>query len=910
MALHAADYRGQVKFGGLPLPGATVIVNPGEKQVATITDMEGNYAFSNLPDGTQPVRVEMLCFAPQQGDTSTKDWELKVLPFADLKASIAAPALKPQPKPEQKQEAPPPPPPEAADGFLINGTNNNGASTPFALPPAFGNNRKGPGSLYNGSIGFTADNSALDARAFSLTGQDTAKPAYSRTTGLLSFGGPLKIPRLLPSGPNIVVNYQWTRNRNATTQPGLMPTLADRNAASSPQARALLALFPLPNFSGSSRYNYQAALAGSTHQDSLQLRADKTLNRKEQVSGNFAFQSTRSDTTNLFGFLDTTDSLGLNSTIRWRHSFNTRFYGTLSYQFSRQAIRVNPFFANRANVSGQAGIAGNDQEPRYWGPPTLSFNNGVSTLSDAAESFTRNQTSAVSYTLLWSRNRHNVTFGTDARRQQFNLLGQQDARGSFTFPNLAAFLAGVPDTASVSFGNADKYLRSWFNDGYFMDDWRISPGLTLNSGMRWEYSSPVSENYGRLVNLNTGPGFTMATPVLGNHLIQPDRHALQPRIAISWRPHSASSMVIRGGYGVYYNTSVYQAIATQMAQQAPLAKSVSVQNTATRPLTLADAFNASAATTPDTFAVDPHFLTGYTHTWQVSVQRDLPGALVLTGTYLGIKGTRGVQTFLPNTYPAGAANPCPACPTGYAYLASNGNSTQESGQVQLRRRLHNGLTATVQYTFAKAIDDAALGGRGQGAAVIAQDWLNLRGERGLSNFDQRHLLSVQTQYTTGMGVRGGTLVNGWRGTLFKEWTVATQISKGSGLPLNPVYPGPVNGTGVTGSIRPDYTGAPLYRAPSGLFLNPAAFAAPAPGHWGDAGRNSITGPGQFNLSASMGRTFRLADRVSVDLRIDAANALNHVTYPSWVTTVGSAQFGLPLSANPMRSVQTTLRARF
>ena len=125
------------------------------------------------------------------------------------------------------------------------------------------------------------------------------------------------------------------------------------------------------------------------------------------------------------------------------------------------------------------------------------------------------------------------------------------------------------------------------------------------------------------------------------------------------------------------------------------------------------------------------------------------------------------------------------------------------------------------------------------------------------------------------------------------------------MPLTPVYVAAVLNTGVTGSIRPDYTGAAVYAAPAGRFLNPAAYAAAAAGLWGDAGRNSITGPGQFALNASMGRSFG-----DFDLRFDSTNALNHVTFPSWNTTVNGAQFGLPNAANAMRSVQATLRWRF
>ena len=486
-----------------------------------------------------------------------------------------------------------------------------------------------------------------------------------------------------------------------------------------------------------------------------------------------------------------------------------------------------------------------------------------------------------------------------------------------------------------------------------MDDWRINPQFTLNWGLRWEYGAPITEIYGRLVNLDIAPGFAAVAPVLENNpvgslthdrypssLIQPDKRGYQPRVAIAWRPISGSSTLVRASYGIYDDTSVYQTLAQQMAQQAPLSKSLSVQNSPACPLTLANGFNACSAVTANTFGVDPNFRVGYAQNWSASVQRDLPGSLQLVASYLGIKGTRGVQEFLPNTYPTGAVNPCLTCPVGFAYLTSNGNSSREAGQVQLRRRLHNGLTASVLYTYAKAIDDdAALGGQGAvmptqtfGSSVggagggasalmagptigpsnlaIAQNWLDLRAERGLSTFDQRHVLNVQAQYSTGMGIGGKTLMSGWRGTLYKEWNIGTQISVGSGLPETPIYLTAVPGTGVTGTIRPNATGASIYAAPTGLALNPAAYTAPSAGQWGNAGRDSVTGPDAFTLNVSMGRTFRLDSRWNLDLRIDSTNFLNHPTFTSWYTTINSAQFGLPASANNMRSLQTTVRLRF
>ena len=959
VGLVASEHHGLVQFGGLPVPGASVTATQGDKKFTAISGEQGSYSFANLADGVWTVQVEMLCFATIKRDVAVaaeapaSEWDLHLLPFEAAKSarsgfqreglnatrSNASSEAEAVPGDFSKS---------ASDVFSINGSVNNAATSPFAQSQAFGNNRRGGRSLYNASIGVFLDNSYLDARSFSLTGQDTPKPAYNHLQGMAAFGGPLRIPHLVHGNSvNFFVGYEWMRSLNASTQSSLMPTLAQRGgdfsqASSvldptaglpfpgnaipqsriSPQARALLRYYPLPNFDAGARYNYQVPLVGVADQDSVQSRLSKSVNSKNQLFGGFQYQRTANTSRNVFGFRDSTDISGINASINLFHRFNQRLFSTVKYEFSRLATRVTPNFANRENISGEAGITGNNQEPQNWGPPSLAFSGGIAGLSDAQQSFTRNQTSALSNDTFWNHAGHNFKFGGDLRRLQFNYLSQQDPRGSFTFTgaatgsDFAGFLLGIPDTSSIAFGNADKYFRASSYDGYITDDWRISPALTLNAGMRWEYGSPITELYGRLVNLDIASGFAAVAPVVsGNHrypdsLVHPDKHGFEPRVGLAWRPFLASSTVIRAGYGVNYDTSVYQGIAIQMAQQSPLSKSLSVQNSPASPLTLANGFIASAAITPNTFALDPNFRVGYAQTWQASIQRDLPGGLIMMATYLGIKGTRARQEFLPNTFPAGAVNPCPGCPTGYAYLTSNGNSTRESGQVQLRRRLRSGFTATVQYTLSKAIDDAALGGRGQGGSVIAQNWLDLSAERGLSSFDQRHLLSVQMQYSTGVGVGGGTLLGGWRGALFKDWTFTTQITAGSGLPLTPVYFAAVRGTGVTGSIRPEYTGASIYGSAPGLFLNPAAYTAPPVGQWGNAGRDSIIGPSQFSLDASMGRAFPFRDHGNIDLRFDSTNALNHVTFPSWNTVVASAQFGLPNAANAMRAVRATLRVRF
>ncbi len=891
-------------------------------------------------------------------------------------------------------------------GLLINGSVNNGAASAFSQMAAFGNDRKGPGVALQWwrRRRFSTRHRGMP-RPFSLAGLATPKPAYNDVQIVGALGGPLGLPHHLIAASNFFIAYQHAANDNAVVQCG--PRTYCARARRQFFADARRRRQSSPNLQSSHRSaisgqhrSFQLAGAGSSKRipdakrarlrclqlssagPQLPAAGQRAVARclKTRAGINFSVISPMQgrrrgdESCSAFGIRQT--SSGLDIAVNWSRYYRPHGSSFLSvhfkYEFSRLTTDITPFFANRINVSGQAGISGNDQVPSSWGPPNLIFASGVAGLSEPQFARNANQTQAFSPDILWYRGRHSVQFGGDIRRQQFNIFSQQDARGTLAFTgfatqaftggvalpgtgsDLADFLLGIPDTVSISFGNADKYLRGWVYDAYINDDWRISSGFTLNAGLRWEYGAPLTELHDRLANLDIAPAFTSAATVVAdgptgivtgktypNSLLRPDFRGIEPRVGIAWRPRPASPLIVRAGYGVYDNTSVYANIAKQLAQQPPFTKTLSVQNSATDPLTLATAFNAAPPSTPNTFAVNPNFRVGYVQNWDLSVQQDLPGSLVLIVNYLGSKGTRLFQESLPNTYPLGAFNPCPLCPAGFIYLNSNADSTREAAQIQLRRRLSNGLTATLLYTYAKAIDDASLfSGAGLATATtaasnpptpaanssnastaqasaastsvpsIAQNWLDLSAERGPSTFDQRHLLNFQMQYTSGVGIRGGAFLRGWRGPILKEWTFTAQLTVGSGLPLSPVYLTNVAGTGVTGTIRPNYTGALLYAAPTGFFLNPAAFTAPAPGQWGDAGRDSITGPAQFVLNTSIGRTFRFGSRLTLDWRMDATNVLNTVTYTTWNTTVTSPLFGLPNQANTMRKLQTAIRVRF
>ena len=999
----AAEYYGQVTFAGVAVPGATVTATRGETRHTTSTDAQGIFRIADIADGTWTLAIEMRGFVPLSRevtiapDVQPATWELSLLPFEEITRGMPPPAPRePRPQatdrtstqsqrnvpttpqtgfqragvtaePSSAARQPAPPPDDspadgaaAADGFLINGSVNNGAASPFAQPAAFGNNRRRPGALYNGTIGGLFSNSVWDARPFSLTGVPVPRPDYYNVHLLGTFGGPVKVPRL-QNRLNVFVGFQRVADDTAVTQPALMPTALERsgnfshsrnalgNAIQitdpltgrpftgnvipperiSPQAAALLGYYPQPTRADDGSYNYEVPLVTVMRQDNFQSRLTQIVNQRNQVFGNVSYQGSTTESTTLFGFEDENRASALDAQVNWSHRFAQLVSMRLRYQLTRQTAETLPYFAHRTNVSGEAGITGNNQEPVNWGPPALSFSSGIAGLADALPRSTRNLTNAAGGESSVSRGRHTFTIGGDIRRHHIDILSQQDPRGGFTFTgrytgsDFADFLLGIPTASQIAYGNADKYFRGYSYDAYVTDDWRVGPSLTITAGVRWEYESPLSERYDRLVNLDVSPGFSAISPVLASRptgsisgetfpssLMKPDWGGVQPRLALAWRPVPGSSMVVRAGYGIYRNTSVYQSIATLLAQQPPLSRALSIANSLDNPLTLANGFVAPEGETLNTFAVDPGFRIGSAHNWQVSIQRDLPASLTVNATYLGTRGTGLIQEFLPNTYPPGFVNPCATCPSGFVYLTSGGSSSRHAGQVQLRRRLRNGLTATAQYTLAKAMDDAAsYQGANLNGTVFAQNWQDLEAEHGPSSFDQRHLLTVQFQYTTGVGVAGGALVDGWRGSLLKGWTITSQLTAGSGLPLTPYLLTTTPGTGFTGAIRASMTGA-TREAPDGYFLNPAAYTAPAAGQWGDAGRNSARGPAQFGLNAGITRTFPWGNRLNMDWRIDATNVLNRVTYSAVNALVGSPQFGLPSAANQMRRVQTSLRVRF
>jgi hypothetical protein len=952
-ATGASDLSGHVVFNNAAVPGATVTSTRSDRTVSTVTDEEGAFRFANLDDGAWTIRVEMLGFVPVSRDVTVPltgpplSVTLTLRRYEDMFANLV-PAAGRASAPDATAKA-------EDDPGIINGSLINGAASVFAQARAFGNNRPRTGAIYNGGVSAVLGNSAWNARPFSFGGTAAPAPSYGDVQLGFTLAGPLKIPWLVRYGPQTMIGYQHGAVHNATTESAFMPTAAERagdfsgiagqvrdpltgqlfagntipSSRISPQAAALLAYYPLPNTTTATGANFQRPVVSAPTRDSVQVSMSQNVSRVAMLTGTFAFERALTDSNNLFDFTDRSRQSSINAGLTWTRRFSTRLQVSLHYEFTRAGTTVTPFFAGRTNVSGDAGINGNSQDAVDWGPPALSFPD-VAGLNDAEYQRSISLTHSGGAEASLRRGRHNLTFGGDLRRNHYDVWSQPDPRGTLSFTGAATgnafadFLLGLPTTSAIAFGNTDARLRGSAYDAYIKDDFRVSSGLTLNVGVRWEYEAPFTEASGRLVNLDVALGFTAEQPVLATSptgaltgrryptsLVRPDKRGFEPRLAASWRPALGSSLVIRASYGLYRNLGVFQPLALLLTQQPPFSETLSVENTPQTPLTLADPFPTSLQKT-NTFAVDPGFRSGDVQEWQVSMQRDLPASLTVLVSYDGAKGRHLMQAFLPNTYPAGAVNPCPSCPAGFVYVTSNGSSMRNTAQFTLRRRLHSGLTASVQHTLSKSTDDAAtLSSRtiAPGSLAVAQNWLDLGAERGPSSFDQRHIVTADVQYTTGEGIAGGTLIEGVWGTLFKDWTITSQFRRGSALPFTPVSFAAVAGTGIVG-VRPALTGVSPAPVVPGSYANAAAYAAPPDGSWGNAGRNSVRGPAQFSLDADVARVFRLRGRRNLECRVTATNVFNHVTFSRIGSVITSPEFGLPTSANAMRRLQITMRMGF
>jgi hypothetical protein len=836
--------------------------------------------------------------------------------------------------------------------------------------PGFGRGRT---NQIRGAVFQSFDTSALDAAPFALNGHATAKPDYFQERLGATLGGPLTIPRLLgtESRTMFFLNYTGNHSRNPYDAYSTVPSLAERAGDLSalglsiidpathqpfadgripvssldPTAQALLALIPVPNQPGE-RQNFHTVETTTSQVDDVNVRIVHLFGAaRPQQRG----QGNRG-----FGRGGPAGGSNLNVGIHFRHSDSgiqnpfpalggtTRLTAwdvpvgfsftkggmlqSLRFQFNRQRSDTQNLYAFDQNVAGQAGLLGVSTDPFDWGAPNLSFS--TFNVRDVNPATRIDRTIAIGDAIVKTHRTQTFRFGGDYRDVRFDSRTDANARGSFVFSGLFSgvdfgdFLLGLPQQSSAQYrlGPGPDQFRAGTWDAFVQDDWRASSTVTINAGLRYEYYSPYAESQNQLVNLDVAPGFGAVVPVVAGNtgpysgalpdtLVRPDRTAFAPRVGIAWKAQPAT--VVRAGYGVNYNASVYQRIAQQLAGQPPFAVTNTVLASALTPVALASALTtAPTSVTTNTYAVDPDYRLGSVQIWNVDVQHDIARTVSIGVGYTGTKGANLDVVRAPNRGPDDLLI---ADIQPFLFESSGGDSIMHALSVRIRKRLTHGFAAGGTYTLSKSIDDASSIG-GVGDVVVAQNDRDLAAERGLSSFDQRHRFSGDFTLALPFGTDRRWLTSGARAAVFGNWQVNGNVQIASGTPVTARVLGAIGDVagGVNGTLRADDNGQPISVSDptAGLFFNTSAFSVPAAGTFGNAGRNTIVGPGTTNLNLGLTKIFAFGTTRVLSIQVLASNVLNDVQFATIDTVVNSPTFGQVTSVRAMRRVQILTRVRF
>ncbi len=723
-----------------------------------------------------------------------------------------------------------------------------------------------------------------------------------------------------------------------------------------PAAVGLLKFIPVPNLPGLVQ-NFHLQTRVPTATDSVNVRLLHTISPKLNAQATYNLSQTHTHAfQNLPDFESNTSTRGQNVMLGLTQNWTPRFIHDTRLFWNRSRTEALNLFAFNQDIGAALGINGISTDPINFGVPLVSFTN-FSDLNDPVPALRRNQTLRFLDNVSYSLSKHTLHAGLEVRRYQVNTRTDPMPRGAFTFTGLmtsqldssgrpvpstgfdfADFLLGLPQSTNERFGTSSTYFRSWGFVGYLQDDWRIHPRFSVNWGLRYEAVTPPIELFDHIANLDVNPDLTAVATVipgemapfsgpLPRSLVRGDYNNWSPRIGIAWKPpfkwiSPKHPVVVRAGYSMFYNESIYTQLAASMANQPPFAQAQTRLTSAAQVLTLEDGFPpAPPSTVRNTVAVDPNYRVGYAQIWNFTIETQLAQNTVAEVTYTGTKGTHLDLLRAPNRAPPGSPLETDqqrriANALGFTYDTFGASSIYHALQVRVQRRMTRGLMIFGLYTYGKSIDNASsIGG---GTPIVVQDDRNPQLDRGLSSFDIRHQLRAGYFYELPFGERKHWAHKGWRAAAFGHWQVSGNTTIATGTPFTARVLGNLadnTGTGANFSERADQLGNASL--PSGLrtpleFFNTAAFVPPPAGRFGDAARNTIPGPGNVTFNCALARWMRFGkdQQRRLDLRWEFSNLFNTPNFTGLATVVNSATYGRVLGARPMRTMDFVLRVNF
>jgi len=849
---------------------------------------------------------------------------------------------------------------------------------------------KSGGNAFHGDVYDFLRNNAFDARNFF---SPTTQPLHLNQFGA-TLGGPLRRNKDF-----FFVYFEGQRDNQGETQAAIVPTAAERTgnfsgltdpstgaplplineftgqpfpnnqiptALLSPIGLAAEKLFPLPNAPNSV---FESTQLASDNYNQGGFRYDHYFGNNDQIFARYAGSGQNTldplpiNGSNVPGF-PVTDAITTNSfTVSDVHIISPQTVQTVRLAFFRNAF----IYEDAQNHTPGSSLG-------FTYPPTLGTNAGmpfliVSGYSDVGNPITGPQNSYQndyqgSYSIAMTRGRHNLKLGADLDRQQIDVLLGIATNGFFVFApfpatdSFASMLLGTSVQFFQGGGDFNRGLRKWIAGGYAQDEFRITPRLTLNYGLRYEVNTPYTDIRNRMNEWAPGQQSTVM-PNAPEGLLFPgdkgvpagiaavDYHEFMPRVGLAWDPFGAGKMTIRAAYGIFYDGFTNGVGGPLQAAVSALPWTEAYQSPEPG-FSLANPYGGQAPPFANQQFVQPAtiltvqqgMLPPYSQNWNLSIQRVIARDYLLDVRYVGNKGTH-LPRFIeanPSIFGPGATqenteqrreyadcNAAGVCNYGsVGLIADDSSSTYHALQVAFSRQFTRNLSFLASYWFSKSLDYiSSLNVAGSAPTLVAgendlaQNPFDLRAEHGPSLFDAKNRFLFSGSYRLPIwrdaSSAAAFILNGWQlntitsissGTPFTVYDSANVSEQGSAPEITGFY-----------SSRPDLISNPNLgpHTPS-QWVSPSAFQLLNPntqaGQFGNEGRNVVRGPGIESVDLSLFKDFRVSESQRVQFRAECFNSLNHPNFGLPENDLESPAFGQILQAGPPRLLQLALKYIF
>ncbi|HTM51218.1 MAG TPA: carboxypeptidase regulatory-like domain-containing protein [Bryobacteraceae bacterium] len=733
-------------------------------------------------------------------------------------------------------------------------------------------------------------------------------------------------------------------------------------------AQKLLAYYPAAN-RANPRLNLLTSGNDNDTWDSFIVKADHRFSEKNSMSYRYQirFNNTmepfpEATPLGIFGNLQNDDRslMGIDFT----HMFTPTFLVEMRSGFSRNTTR-NKCVWNGIDVAGQLGIPDSTKDPDLVGFPLFNVTD-YSSLGCTANMPVEYHVTDIqgSFKFTWVKSRHVMKWGYEHSRVRINQPYFNNNRGTFVFNGarssfpMADFMMGMMNQTTRQVGWNRNYLRSTSVGMYFVDDFKLRPNLTLNLGVRYEIDMIPHDRYNHITNFVPEIGklvlafndptvkdivaraglaerVTYAEAVgLPANLVYPDYTNIAPRVGFAWTPWKDRRTVLRGGYGMFYTGLLLNPYRNQLQNTFPYAQTETFTWQAARQdyVTLSNPFPNDRAVTGGTTTssgVETHAPTGYMHSANLTVERDLGNGTALE---IGIVGSRGIHLSrlrdinLPRrTEAAYMANiavvnlrPFPFFNGAINQFQFVSNSIYYATQFSIRKRARGGTFFRLNYSYGKSLDDASQVNGTSDAGILAasQDINNRRADYSRSDSDRGHVMTAAFSWQVPFG-RGRKFFRGAHGLgqgLIGGWQFSGATFMATGAPLTPVaadvnlnlgesqkpnriakgIPDEIPGQ-KRGVDRPWFDPAAFVKVPQCVSV---AVGCPAdkygfkPFVYGNSGRNILDGPGLAYVNLSMMKNFRFEERKNIQFRFESFNAFNHPNFLMPINSFNGSGAGL------------------